>query len=98
MSNIIDLLEKMGRDAQLRHASRSEVELALTGAQVAPELRTAILAKDQAQFEALLGQCNVCCAQFPGKDDEDEDSEESPSREGEDIAPQSVFRALASAG
>ena len=66
MSNVITFLERMGRDAQLRDASQNEVELELARAQVEPELRMAILAKDQQKLEALLGGGgNVCCAQFP---------------------------------
>ena len=61
MSNVIAFLEKMGQDAQLRHASRSDVELALAGAQIDSELQAAILAKDQQKLEALLGSPNVCC-------------------------------------
>ena len=98
MSNIIDFLEKMGQDARLRHASQSELELMLKGEQIDPEVGAAIFAKNQARLDALLGQGNVCCAQFPGKEDEDEDTEESPSRDGEDSASRSLFQAMASVG
>jgi len=92
MSNVIDLLERMGQDARLRHASQDEVELTLAGAQINPELRAAILAKDQRRIEALLGQGNLCCMLAPAKEDEDDDTEESPSREGEEISLKSVFQ------
>jgi hypothetical protein len=72
MSNVIAFLERMGRDAQLRHASQSEVKLALARAQIDPELKAAILAKDQQQLEALLGSSNVCCMVSAEVDDEDE--------------------------
>jgi hypothetical protein len=98
MSNVINFLERMGQDAQLRHASRNEMELALAGTQIDPELQAAILAKDQSLLEVLLGGDNVCCAQMPGKHDEDDETEESPSREGEETAIRSTFRAVASAG
>lgn len=90
MSNVIDFLERMGQDARLCRASQSEVEVALANAQIDPELQMAILAGDPLKLELLLGQNNVCCAFFPGKDDEDEDTEESPSREGEEIASWSM--------
>jgi hypothetical protein len=98
MSNVIDFFERMGQDAQLRHASQSEVELALAREQIDPELQAAILAKDRQKLEALLDGGSVCCALFPGKEeDEDEDEdEESPSREGEEIAAQYVFRDVVS--
>ncbi|MBB6243959.1 hypothetical protein [Rhodanobacter sp. MP1X3] len=98
MSNVIDFLERMGQDAHLRHASQDEVERALTGAQIDPELQAAILAKDQRQIEALLGHCNVSCMLMPGKEDEDEDTEESPSRDNEEVTSQSKSCTAASVG
>jgi hypothetical protein len=92
MSNVIDFLERMGRDAQLRHASKRDVELGLTCAQIDPDLRIAILAKDQSLLEALLGQETRCCMQMPGKEDEDE--EESPSRDGDEISAYFVAHAV----
>jgi hypothetical protein len=86
MSNVIDFLERMGRDAQWRHAPQNEVELALVSEQIDPELQAAILAKDPSQLGELLGQGVFCCMQEPGREDEDEDddddAEENPSREG----------------
>jgi hypothetical protein len=96
MSNVIDFLERMGQDAQLRHASKSEVELALADAEIDPELHAAILAGDQAQMEVLLGHVNVCCMVQPGKEDDDEDTEEGPSREDEEITTHFASRAMGS--
>lgn len=95
MSNVITLLERMGRDAQLRHAAQSDLQRELEHAEIAPELMAAILAGDQMQLEKLLGQSNVCCAFMPSKEDEEE--EESPSREDE-ISLASKVRFLASVG
>ncbi len=83
MTDVIDFLERMGQDAQWRHASQDEVELALTSAEIAPELQAAILARDQAHLETLLGQAPVCGCFFPGKEEEEEgdEDEEAPSRE-----------------
>ena len=83
MSDVIDFLERMGQDAQLRHGSQEEVELALASAEIAPELQAAILAKDQAQLEGLMGQTPICVAYFPGQEDEEQEdeTEETPSRE-----------------
>jgi len=72
MSNVIAFLERMGRDAQLRHASQNEVELALAHAQIDPELQAAIFAKDQQQLETLLGSSIVCCLIQPEVGGEDE--------------------------
>jgi hypothetical protein len=99
MSNVIDFLERMGRDAQLRHASSRDVELALACAQIDPELQATILAKDQSKLEVLLGQATLCCMQFPAKEEEeDEDGEESPSRDHEDASLRSAIHVLASVG
>ena len=98
MSNVIDFLERMGQDAQLRHASLSEIELALKGAQIDPELQAAILAKDQAGIEALLGRGHLCCFLLPGKEDEDEDTEEAPSRDDEEISAHSMFQPAVAIG
>ena len=97
MSNVIAFLETMGQDAALRHATQNDVELALTRAQVDLDLQAAILGKDQAQIEALLGTAtNVCCAVFPAKEDEDED-EENPSKDDDEITAQIAVRGIASA-
>ena len=98
MSNVIDFLERMGQDAQLSHASSSEMELALKDAQIDPELRAAILAKDQARIEVLLGQGHLCCFLLPGKEDEDEDTEETPSRDDEEISACSMFQSKVAIG
>ncbi|HEY8682013.1 MAG TPA: hypothetical protein VIM06_02490 [Rhodanobacter sp.] len=97
MSNVIDFLEKIGGNAKLRHASQGEVELALASEQIGPELSAAILAKDGQQIEKLLGQTPYCCLLFPEKEDED-DKEDSPSRDGEEIAARAAFHAMASLG
>ena len=81
MTDVIDFLERMGEDAQLRYASPEEVEQALVNAEISPELQAAILARDQIQLETLLGKEPLCAMLFPGKEDEqeDEDTEETPS-------------------
>ena len=92
MSNVIDFLERAGQDALLRRASHVEVELALANARLEAGLRPAILDRDPSRLEALLGLGPLLCMQFPGKEDEEEgeedDTEESPSREGEEMARQ----------
>jgi len=78
MSNIVDFLERLGRDAHLRHAAVSEVEQALEQAQVDPAVQAAILANDRGALEALLGaQTNVCCLIRPGEEDDEEEEDES---------------------
>jgi hypothetical protein len=97
MSSVIDFLERVGQDARLRHASRDELERVLASAKIGQELQAAILAKDQALLEVLLGNINICCMVDPSKEDEDEDTEDSPSHEGEEMSTRFMFRAMGAA-
>lgn len=81
MTDVIDFLERMGQDSHLRHGSQDEVELALASAEIAPELRVAILARDEQGLQALLGQDPFCCLISPAKPDEDEDEEQNEEQE-----------------
>jgi hypothetical protein len=75
MSNVIELLEKMGSDARLRHAGAAAT---LQQANLDPALAAAILAGDQARLEALLGaRTNVICGMAPAE-------EEQPSKDREE--------------
>lgn len=99
MLNVIEFLERAGQDAQLRHASKDDVELALANTKIDPGVREAILAKDQSRLQALLECAPLLSMQFPGKEDEEgedeDDTEESPSQEGETMASQSSLRSVA---
>ncbi|WP_449425411.1 hypothetical protein [Rhodanobacter lindaniclasticus] len=86
-------MEKLGQDASLRDTSA--IELALAQAQLDPDIKAAILAKDQQRLERLLGGGNVCCALCPAEEEEDEGAEEVPSREDEDTASRSPARVVA---
>jgi len=85
MSNVIDFLERMGQDAQLRHASQNDVEQALARAQIDPQLQTAILAKDQRKLETLLGGNNVCCALMYDDHEEDDQKQSGTSVSGSNM-------------
>jgi hypothetical protein len=83
VSNVIDFLERFGRDAELRHASEEEVDLALVLAGIDPTLRAAIVGKDQSALERLLGaDTNVCC--LINKPDDEEEEEDDVEEEDED--------------
>jgi hypothetical protein len=99
MTDVIEFLERMGQHARLRHAVRGELELALTDAEIAPELQAAILAKDQAQIEVLLGQAPLCGYFLPGKEEEEEqeegdDGNETPPKEPDETPERSVLRTV----
>ena len=77
MSNVIDFLQRLGQDADLRHAPRAALELALGEADIDPALREALLGADQRKLESLLGaDTNVCAMIAPGKKEEDEEEDE----------------------
>ena len=78
MSDVIEFLERLGRDAHLRHASEVEVGRALARTRIDPALQAAILSEDQQQLEALLGaDTNVCCMIFVPEDEDGPPEEET---------------------
>lgn len=95
MTDVIELLERIGQDPQLREASRDGLERAVAAADLAPDLREAILSGDQAGLEALLQRLPTSGYLFPGKEDEEQseegDDEEVPLEEPAD-APERVER------
>ena len=83
MSNVIDFLERLGQDAQLRIATNEQIDEALRNAGIDPALRAAIVSRDQRSLEALLGaDSNVCCMIY--KEDEEEEEEKEGEEEGEE--------------
>jgi len=86
VSNVIDFLQRLGQDADLRHAPRTALELALTEADIDPALREALLGADQRKLESLLGaDTNVCAMISPGKkEEESEDDVEEDEDEDDD--------------
>lgn len=85
MSNVIDFLEQMGRDAHLRHATGLDLEAALTQAGIEPPLRAAILGGDSRLLESLLGaNPTICCMVNVPEEEEAPAEEEEEFEEGED--------------
>ena len=82
--DVIDFLESVGQDAEWRHADSEALAVALTGVQIGPELRMAILARDERELQALLGQDPFCCLINPAKPDEDQEECDGSCKEGED--------------
>lgn len=86
MSDVIDLLERMGQDAQWSHASQGDIQSALAETDLHPELRAAIAFGDQKTLELLIGLSPLCGMFMPGKEDEkeDEENEELPPGDNEE--------------
>lgn len=91
MSNVIDFLERMGRDAGLRYGARAELGLALGNEGIQPALQELILAGDSVKLADVLGQGVMCCLLFPvkeGEETEEGGEDEAPSRD-DDVASRS---------
>jgi hypothetical protein len=84
MFDVIDFLESVGQDAQWRHVDPQALASALTAAQIDPQLRMAILARDEQGLQALLGQDPFCCLISPAKPDEDQEECDGSCEEGDD--------------
>lgn len=100
MSNVIDLLERLGSDPALRHASDATLEQALIAAQVDPAIRDALLARDQRRLETLLGaSANVCCMiATPAREEDDDDDDDKRKDDDDDHQDGGDEKALRRAG
>lgn len=74
MSDVIEFLERMGKDSQLRHAPQAALKRALSDTRMSPQLEAALMSGDQAGIEAVLGiNSNVCCMIYiPTRQDEEQ--------------------------
>jgi len=54
MSSVIAFLERMGTDAQLRHAPQADIEQALADSKIDSAVGAAIIAKSTSELYALL--------------------------------------------
>lgn len=90
MSSVIEFLERMGADAELRHASTEDLAQALTASSVDERVGAAIIARSTADIYALLDQQRPMfhVQKEPGREDEGEDEDEE---EGEDEPKQSLL-------
>lgn len=59
MTNSIELLETIGRDASLRHASAEALSQALTGLQASEALRQAAISGDDSHLAEELGHRDI---------------------------------------
>ena len=74
MSNIVEFLEKVGQDCDLRTANPQAWQKTLTEQKLSPQMHAALLGRDQHALSALLGaRNNVVCAVFPAREPEPND-------------------------
>ncbi len=88
MSNVIKFLEKIAVSATLMDDDAWKREL--SALDIAPELESAILNKDQTTIEKLLGtNTNLIAGIFPAEDDEpaeeDEPEEDTPKEDKKEV-------------
>lgn len=86
MTDAIDFLEQLGRNARLRHAPTTALERVLAASGFEPGLRSALLADDAVRLGELLGaQPNICClVEKPDQEDDEEEEEEEDSEDDEE--------------
>lgn len=91
MSNTIELLETIGRNASLRHASGDDLAQNLIGMQASPELLQAATSGDSTYLEKELGHRNMKSTKNPtqGGYEEDDDDDDDEENEGSVIPGQS---------
>lgn len=90
MTDTIELLETIGRDASLRYASAGELGAALASAQASDGLRLAATSGDGAQLRAELNiqqEPQVPQSHLPGYGDDGDREDEVPLPEPPEPAP-----------
>lgn len=85
MSSVIEFLEKMGSEAQWRHASQEALEVALAETDIAAPERSAILAKDAAKLQTLLRHVPLFAIMIPPDEEEGEEDEEEEGDEKHEL-------------
>ena len=82
MSNVIEFLEWMGREAGWRAGQVSDVESAIADSALSPAVKAALLGQDSKSLRELMdANSNLCCLVHNPDDDEDEEEEEDEDEE-----------------
>lgn len=76
MSNVVDLLEKIGRSSRLQALDSEQLAQELSQAGIDPAVQAAIVQRHARQLEALIGaSSNVCCLIHAPQDEEPDDKQ-----------------------
>tara|TARA_B110001454_G_C12507662_1_gene345411 strand:+ start:161 stop:436 length:276 start_codon:yes stop_codon:yes gene_type:complete len=74
MSNVIQVLEQMGSDANIQ--SEDAIETLLVSAELETEITEAIINKDVISLERQLDVCpDIVCLVLPAEDDDEKDDD-----------------------
>jgi hypothetical protein len=85
MSNVIDFLERMGRDASLHSCTRQELDQEMKRAGIDPAVISALQSGNYRALEQLLGaNAHVCC--LIRAPDEDDEEPTEPEDDGEQLS------------
>ncbi len=76
MSNVVDLLERMGQSSRLQSLTVEQLAQELAREGIEPAVRAAIVQQRPRQLEELLGAShNVCCLVHAPQDEEPEEEQ-----------------------
>lgn len=83
MTDVIDILERIGSDAALRDAPRQALEQALAAEPIDETVRAAMLSGDSVELQSLMG----AGAQFSVIMPSEEEEAPADGEEGEELPP-----------
>lgn len=84
MSNVIQLLERLGQDASLQEPT--DLNAVIVEADLNDELKQALLTKNTVSLEKQLDVCpDIVCVLVPAEDDESEGDSEEEGQEANAI-------------
>ena len=82
MSNVVDLLERMGQSSRLQSLTGEQLAQELAQAGVEPAVQAAIVQQRPRQLEELIGASqNVCCMVHAPQDEEPEEPQDEDGGE-----------------
>ncbi|MDY6948135.1 MAG: hypothetical protein SXG53_20700 [Pseudomonadota bacterium] len=97
MSNVVDLLEKIGQSSRLQALSGEQLAQELSRAGLPPAVQAAIVQQRPRRLEQLLGASpNVCCLIHAPQDDEPD--QKQPDDDDKSSAQSGAVRCAARAG
>ena len=82
MSNVVDLLEKIGQSSRLQALGGEQLAQELSQAGIDPAVQAAIVQQRPRELEQLIGAPgNVCCLIHAPQDDENDEPDEQPDED-----------------
>ena len=99
MSNVVDLLEKIGQSSRLQALGGEQLAQELSQAGIDPAVQAAIVHQRARQLEELIGaSTNVCCLIHAPQDDEPDEQQPDEDKRLALSAQSDADRRVARAG